>query len=162
MTVDSKEITLGIFTDEKISQIITEIAKAYCSCCPSKRNIVSFKNFLLNTEDDNEWFIKTRSSKIYSELEKATIKELLKRLKGCKRDSLIVKEGRTSVEVTSDNKAFLLIRRKRARELYFNPDAKFVGDFFCKDDSYDMENIRLAEKYIEAKGLDLRDYLFVS
>lgn len=110
-------------------------------------------NYLEN-KNDVEIHLKISRTKSFKEYLKERYKILYSKCEKCDKNSLFFKFETNKYEVTKNNKAFLIKRNKRLCEIYFDSNADNTLDIFGE------ENSRLAEAFIEAKNLDLRDFIF--
>lgn len=136
-------------------ELSKKIHNEICSIYPTVTQNDIFE-YIYNGVDNNELFFKVgiRSS-VFSEYVNERFKQYRKTLPLADKNSLILKcSGYKTIEVSLDQKAYVLDKRRRLREIYFNPKAEVFGDFFGN------YTHRLGEAYVKAKGLNVKDYLF--
>lgn len=121
---------------------------------PSIIDIKDIKKYLINKESGTEVFLKIKYTKSYKEYKKKKFKNFLDNCPKINKNSFFFTFEEYKFEITEDYKAFIVKRNKRVCEFYFNKDADNLLDFFG------YENDRLAEAFILAKKLDLRDFLY--
>lgn len=128
--------------------ILNEIGNTYLI------NIKDIKNYLENKIGGTEIYLKIKHSKSFKDYSKEKFKLFLQKCEKVDKKSFIFKFEDFKYEITNDYKAFIIRNNKRIYEIFFDKNADNLLDLFGE------ENSRLAETYILAKNLDLRDFLF--